>query len=215
MPFHEELLHATEPARREFLAIPTLVRGTHGEISRDAYLGFLNRAYHHVRHTVPLLMACGARLPMRLDWLRDAVVHYIQEEAGHEQWILDDIRACGGDADATRRGEPDPSADIMVAYAYDSVARRNPLALFGMILVLEGTSVQLATRAAAAIQEKLGLPGNAFRYLRSHGALDQDHIRYFHGLVDRIDESEDRGAVCRAASMFYRLYGDVFRSIPV
>ena len=48
-----------------------------------------------VRHTVPLLMACGARLPERLEWLREAIAEYIEEEIGHQEWILNDIRACG------------------------------------------------------------------------------------------------------------------------
>ena len=46
---------------------------------------------------MPLLMACGARLPARLEWLRGAVAEYIEEEYGHEQWILNDIAACGGE----------------------------------------------------------------------------------------------------------------------
>ena len=39
-----------------------LVRGTRGDVSLDTYVAFLTEAYHHVRHTVPLLMACGSRL---------------------------------------------------------------------------------------------------------------------------------------------------------
>ncbi len=46
----------------------------------------------------------------------------------------------------------------MVAYAYDTIARRNPLGFFGMVHVLEGTSVSLALLAADQIQKPLGLP---------------------------------------------------------
>ena len=215
MSFHEELLHDTEQARRDFQAIPTLVRGVNGDISRDAYVGFLTQAYHHVKHTVPLLMACGARLPTRLAWLREGIAHYIKEELGHEQWILNDIAVAGGDPDAVGRGYPDASTDIMVAYAYDSIARGNPIAFFGMVLVLEGTSVQFASRAAAAIQDRSGLPATAFSYLRSHGSLDEEHIHFYKRLIDRLDDAEDREAVAHASRIFYRLYGDVFRSIPV
>jgi heme oxygenase len=102
----------------------------------------------------------------------------------------------------------------MVAYAYDLIARGNPAGLFGMVFVLEGSSVALATRAAEAIRRRLGVPKAAFRYLTSHGALDQEHIQVLQRLLDRFDDPDDRAAVAHAATMFYRLYGDIFRSLP-
>jgi hypothetical protein len=103
----------------------------------------------------------------------------------------------------------------MVAYAYDAIARGNPVAFFGMVFVLEGTSVALALTAADRIGERLALPGNALTYLRSHGVLDQSHTGYLAGLLDRLDNPDDQRAVVHAANMFYRLYGDIFRGLPL
>jgi pyrroloquinoline quinone (PQQ) biosynthesis protein C len=167
-----------------------------------------------VKHTVPLLMACGARLPERLEWLREAVAEYIEEETGHQEWILNDIAACGADAEAVRHGGPAFETDVMVAYAWDLVLRRNPVGFFGMVLVLEGTSVRLASEAADIIEETLGLPKKAFSYLRSHGALDLEHIDFYENLVNRLDHSEDRRAVVDAANVMYRLYGAMFDALP-
>jgi len=184
-------------------------------VSRQHYLSFLSRAFHHVKHTVPLLMACGARLPDRQEWLRSAVAHYIEEELGHHEWILNDIAAAGGDAAAVRTSTPDFDTDVMVAYAYDTVMRRNPVGLFGMVYVLEGTSVSLASNAARTLQDALGLPPGAFTYLSSHGALDVEHIGDFEQLVNRLDTPIDREAVVSHAQTFFRLYGNVFRSIEL
>jgi long-chain acyl-CoA synthetase len=213
MPFYKQLVSATETARGEFLTIPILQQALQGDIGKDAYVAFLGQAYHHVEHTVPLLMACGARLPVHLHWLRRAIGEYIEEEMGHEEWILDDIAVCGGNADAARDLPPSPATELMVAYAYDTIQRRNPVGFFGMVFVLEGTSVQLATRAAEAIKERLNLPANAFRYLNSHGALDQEHIKLFEGLMDRIEWSEDQQTVIHCTQIFYLLYGNIFRGI--
>jgi len=213
MGFYAELLAATVADRDRFSATPVLRDGAGGRITRAEYLAFLGEAYHHVRHTVPLLMACGARLPSRLEWLRSAVAEYIEEELGHQEWILDDIRHAGGDPGRVREGQPAAATELMVAYAWDTVQRRNPAGFFGMVLVLEGTSVALATRAADAIESSLALPRNAFSYLRSHGDLDQAHIGFFESLMDRLDDAGDRAAVVHAARMFYRLYGDVFRAL--
>jgi Iron-containing redox enzyme len=103
----------------------------------------------------------------------------------------------------------------MVAYAYDTIARGNPVGFFGMVLVLEGTSVALALNAADRIQHALRLPANAFSYLRSHGELDREHTAHFAVLMNRLDDPDDQQAVIHAAKMFYRLYGDVFRSLPL
>ncbi|MDQ7972205.1 MAG: iron-containing redox enzyme family protein [Rhodocyclaceae bacterium] len=215
MSFHARLLADTADARAGLLGTPIIQGCLRGEVSLPSYLAFLREAYHHVRHTVPLLRACKAALPARNGWLAEPLDEYIDEEQGHDEWILDDIRACGGDAEAVRRGPPGHATEVMVAYAYDTIARVNPLGFFGMVHVLEGTSVSLALMAADQIQKPLGLPDSAFSYLRSHGTLDREHTAHFELLMDRIEDQGDQDAIVHAARAFYRLYGDVFRSLPL
>ncbi len=216
MSFHHRLIQDTAAARMGLLSAP-IIQGVllRGEVSLPSYIAFLTEAYHHVRHTVPLLRAMKAALPAHHAWLHDAMDEYIEEEEGHDEWILDDIRACGGDAEAVRHGRPAHATEVMVAYAYDTLARGNPLGFFGMVHVLEGTSVALALQAADAIQKPLALPDGAFSYLRSHGTLDQEHTAHFALLMDRITDAADQAAIVHAARAFYRLYGDVFRGLPL
>lgn len=213
MSFYQRLLTQTEGERNTFLAIPLFQAAMQGRVDRALYLAFLTQAYHHVKHTVPLLMACGARVPERLEWLRVAIARYIAEETGHQEWILNDIRHCGGDSEAVRKGPPSVETDVMVAYAWDTVLRRNPAGFFGMVLVLEGTSVNIATRAAHAIQQSLALPDECFSYLTSHGALDVSHMDFFEQLMNRLSEPDDQAAVIACAKVMYRLYGDIFRAV--
>ena len=213
MPFYEELMAKTSVDRAQLLAAPIIADCLQGRVALDSYLAFLGQAYHHVRHTTPLLMTLGGRLPDRLGWLRRAVAEYIEEEIGHEEWILNDIAAAGGDAQAVRASQPELPAELMVAYAYDLIQRKNPAGFFGMVFVLEGTSVALALRAADWIQQALGLPDAAFSYLRSHGTLDQEHTRHLADLLERMDP-EDQAEVLRCAKTFFKLYGDVFRALP-
>jgi hypothetical protein len=84
-----------------------------------------------------------------------------------------------------------------------------------MVLVLEGTSIQLATNAAQTIQNSLDLPATAFSYLSSHGSLDIDHMKFYESLVNRMDDENDQAAIIHMANMMYRLYGDVFLSLPL
>lgn len=213
--FFDELQQATEQSRRYLLGSPLILRALRGDVSLDEYVAFLTQAYYHVRHTVPLLMTVGGRLPQDKEWLRTAVADYIEEELGHQEWILNDIAACGGDREAVRNGVPSPETELMVAYAYDTAQRGNPVGFFGMVLVLEGTSISLATRAADALRQSIGLPKNAFSYLYSHGSLDQEHMKFFERLMNRIECPRDRAAVTHAAAMFYRLYGNIFRALEL
>jgi len=214
MSFYFRLQAETEADRRGLFGIRIIWEALEGRIRLPQYLAFLTEAYHHVKHTVPLLMACGSRLPERLAWLRVAMAEYIEEEIGHEEWILSDIAACGGDADRVRSGQPGPETELMVAYAYHQIDRGNPVGFLGMVHVLEGTSQAIATNAAAAIQNALALPDAAFTYLASHGSLDVQHVKFFEGLVNRLDDPLDQAAVVHCARSIYRLYGDLFRSLP-
>jgi len=214
MNFFDRLQQDTADAREELVRIPILQDALHGRIGLAQYLAFLAQAYHHVRHTVPLLMACGGRLPARLAWLRNAIGEYIDEEIGHEEWILSDIAACGGDSQQVRQSAPALETELMVAYAYHQIDRRNPVGFFGMVHVLEGTSTAIATRAADSIGASLGLPANALTYLTSHGSLDLEHLKFFERLMNLIDDEEDRAAVIHCSRAIYRLYGDVFRALP-
>ena len=106
MSFSAELRAATEADRQRLLAAPIVTDCLAGQVSRASYRAFLAEAYHHVKHTVPLLMACGSRLPERLEWFRRGVAEYVEEEYGHEQWILADLAEAGFDAAEARAQGP-------------------------------------------------------------------------------------------------------------
>lgn len=215
MSFYSQLISATEGARNNFEQIDALQKGLQGDISLKTYQAFLTQAYYHVRHTTPLLMACGSRLTQNQEWLRDAVAEYIEEEVGHQQWILNDLQATGVDPQAVFDGQPHFSTELMIAYAYDTIMRNNPLAFFGMVLVLEGTSIHFATNAADKIQSQLNLPDEAFSYLKSHGSLDLEHMDFFEKIMDQVNDETDQKDIIHSATMFYKLYGDIFRAIPL
>ncbi len=218
MAFYDELLTATEAERKELLNLPLIAQGAAGKISLATYVAFLTQAYHHVKHTTPLLMTCGGCLPARYEWLRTAIGEYIEEEMGHQEWVLDDIAACGGDKEAVRSGkisgaQPSQATELMVAYAYDMIHRVNPIGFFGMVLVLEGTSTAVATQAGEKLIQSLNLPKKAFSYLLSHGSLDISHVSFYESLVNQITDAEDQAMLIHSAKNFYKLYGDIFRDI--
>ena len=214
MNFYEALVDSTTPDRKAFLAIPVIQEAVASGVDTALYLAFLNSAYHHVRYTVPLLKAALAASGPDDAELVAGLTEYIREEAGHDEWILDDIVAMGGDRESSRNARPPLPVRAMVAYAFHLIAEEGPYAMLGMVHVLEGMSVALATKAAESIRTRLDTQGSGgFSYLTSHGSLDVEHVATFADLLAAIDTPERRQTVIAAAKDFYRLYGDVFRAL--
>jgi pyrroloquinoline quinone (PQQ) biosynthesis protein C len=199
---------------RALAAVPQIRDGLAGRISRETYVAYLTEAYHHVRHTVPLMQAARAGLDDAHERFRLALDEYIAEETGHEAWILEDIANCAGDAEAVRRGEPREATRRMVAFAYDQIRNGNPMGFFGMVFVLEGVSIRLASQGASAVASSLGLPPECFTYLSSHGAVDQEHLKFLQRLMDEVEDPDDQSAIIQMAKQIFALFADVFRSIP-
>lgn len=214
MTFFQRLITETAQGQQTLAAVPQIQDGLAGAISRETYIAYLTEAYHHVKHTVPLMQAARAGLDDAHDRFRHALDEYIAEETGHEAWILNDIRNCGGDPEAVRDGTPRAATRAMVDYAYDYIRRVNPMGFFGMVLVLEGTSVRLATQGAEAVARTLGLGPQCFSYLTSHGALDQEHLVFFQRLMDEVDDPADQAAIIEVANGVFTLFAGVFAAIP-
>lgn len=213
MSFYQMLQDATAQDRARLLDAPVIEACRSGKIDQQTYIAFLTQAYYHVRHTVPLLMATGGRLDQAHEWVRAAIAEYIDEEYGHQEWILNDIAACGGDVEAVRQGEPCLPIELMVAFLYDQIQRGNPMGFFGMVQVLEGISVAIALNVADQLKSGLGLPAQAMTYLSSHGALDQEHLKFFASLMDRVEDPTEQAAIIHASKVVYRLYGDMLREL--
>jgi len=73
MDFFNQLQSETETERQEFMKIPVIQQTMGGEVSIETYRAFLTEAYHHVKHTVPLLMSCGGRLQWPNTFLKKLV----------------------------------------------------------------------------------------------------------------------------------------------
>ena len=154
MSFYDRLMSETAKDREAFLAIPIVQHAIRHGASRSLYIDFLTEAYHHVKHTFPLLALAASRTTD--ERYQDALVEYMEEERGHEKWILDDIRTVGGDPDVVRTGTAGMPCQIMVGYAYYAIEHVSPYAFLGSVHVLEGISVLLADKLADAMKNSLG-----------------------------------------------------------
>jgi thiaminase len=215
MKFFERLVNETQKEREELLKVQLIQDALNGKISKRTYINYLSQAYHHVKHTTPLLMAVGSRIPHEKEWARNAIAEYVEEELGHQEWILNDIKHCGGDAELVRTSKPNMATELMISYAYDYVSRINCFGFFGMVFVLEGTSTSIATKAGEQIMQSLNLSKNCFSYLFSHGCLDLKHMDFFEGLMNKISDEKDQEAIIHMAKTMFILFANMFREVKI
>ena len=214
MTFYQRLVAETIEGQMALASVPQIQDGLMGRISRETYIAYLTEAYHHVKHTVPLMQTARARMDENHQRFVEALDEYIAEETGHEHWILADIKHCGGDMAAARDAAPGDATQAMTDYAYDYIRNANPMGFFGMVFVLEGTSVKLATHGAEAVAKNLGLGPECFSYLTSHGSLDLEHLHFFENLMNEVEDPADQAAIIEVAKAIFVRFAAMFRSIP-
>lgn len=211
-PF-QRLCDETALARQEFTEIALIQEVLRRGASKELYLDFLGQAYHHVKCTAPLLAFAAARCGAEDQIYQTALFDYIEEERGHERWILEDINALGGDAENVRQTTPRLPCKVMVGHAYYLIDQVSAYGLLGMVHVLEGMAVALASKAVSAIRRSLAVTSDGgFKYLKTHSDLDVEHAKFFQNLIDKLD-SGHLPIVTEATIDFYKLYGDIFRDL--
>jgi hypothetical protein len=152
------------------------------------YPVYLRRMHEVVRASVPLmeLAAQRCRLLGPVDPVAVALRHYleahIEQERGHDDWLLDDLAAA--DPGPAGAGVPPPVVARLVGTQYYWIAQHHPVALLGYIAVLEGNAPDV--RLANRIMATAGVSEAAVRTVRAHAELDTDHTGAVYALLDTL-----------------------------
>ncbi|MCX4744426.1 iron-containing redox enzyme family protein [Kitasatospora sp. NBC_01287] len=154
-----------------------------------ARYGHYLRAMHEVlRASVPL-MELAARRCAELG-PRDPVAgplgayltEHIDEERGHDDWLLADLAAAGLDPAPLLREQPPVLVARLVGPQYYWIEHFHPVALLGYITVLEGHAP--APWLAEQLAADTGLPQAAFQTVSHHAALDTGHCVDLERILD-------------------------------
>ncbi|HET9168820.1 MAG TPA: iron-containing redox enzyme family protein [Actinospica sp.] len=144
------------------------------------YLAYLYEMHALIRASVPLMERAAQRCA-RLAPADEAagplgryLERHIDEESGHDAWLLDDIAAAGGDRAHALRRLPSPIVADLAGAQYYWIEHQHPVALLGYIRVLEGNAP--ASWLADRLAQRTGLPDAAFRTVREHAELDCGHL---------------------------------------
>lgn len=210
--FFITLLETTDASRREFEAIPRMNSMLARGLTLPEYKAFLHDLYYVVWHFVPILAAAASRVPDQFRQVRYELYERIEEEKGHDLWVLEDVEAVGGHVDRVRNLLPSAPMQCMIAYNYYCAERLHPCSVLGMLYSLEviasAYALTLAQSIAKAIGRDVDAPG--FRFLLSHSTMDQDHVAKLNVLMKTIDDPAGQEAVISATQVNFYQFGRIF-----
>lgn len=212
MSFFITLVEATDASRRDLEAQPKIHSMIHHGLSLEEYRAFLHDLYHIVWHFCPIMSAAASRCDDRFKSVRYELYERIEEEKGHEEWVLDDIRDTGGDVDAARTRPPSAPVQSVIAFNYWSAERQHPCAVLGMLYQLEVISSVYGGRVAGAIAKTIGreVDSGGFRFLTSHASMDMDHMAKLNVLVKTIDDPGAQAAIVNSTRVNFHQFGQMF-----
>lgn len=197
MSFFISLVELTDASRRELEIVPKVHAMIHHGLPLAEYRAFLHDLYHIVWHFCPIMAAAAARCDDRHRDVRLDLYARIEEEKGHETWVLEDIEAVKGDVAAARTLPPSAPVQAMIAFNYHGADRVHPCSVLGMLYTLEVVSSVYGGRVADSIAKALGrdVDGGGFKFLSSHATMDVDHMARLNLLVRTIDDPLAQQAV--------------------
>jgi hypothetical protein len=129
--------------------------------------------------------------------------------AEHRDYLLleRNFAAAGGDTSLIESTPRNIGSEALNAWMFHAASQANPVGLLGAMFVIEGLGERLAAPWAELAQQQLGLPDEAFTFLRYHGANDGDHLDMFNDAVAlAVSTAADAEDVVRHARITARLY---------
>ncbi len=210
MSFFITLVEMTDASRRDLETIPKVHSMINHGLTLAEYRAFLHDLYHIVWHFCPIMAAAAARLDDRFRRVRYELYERIEEEKGHEGWVMEDIEAMGGDIAGANARPPSVPVQAMIAYNYFAAERVHPCSVLGMLYMLEVVSSVYGGRVSDAIARALGrdVNGGGFKFLTSHATMDVDHMAKLNILVKTIDDPVAQASIVNATRVnFYQFSG--------
>lgn len=184
-----------------------------GTVNRDQYARYLANAWHYARNSPKVMAIASARCMDDHPELAAYLLRHAEEERGHDQWALADLRALGVKETSVRESAPVPACAAMIGYIHYVAGVANPVGLFGWMYILEAVGEDLG--AAIAGKLKAAMPSDAsHRFVTGHGVSDVGHTHELTEQIERhVRDKEDVRDVDRVADVVADLYVRMFREI--
>ena len=214
LSFFAELVTRTDEDRRAFETNPVVVDAVARGMPVERYRALLLELYHVVWHFNPVCAAAASRMGDEHMAVRHFLYEHMQEESGHEVWVMNDLEAIGVAPDAVRQHVPAAHTLALNGYNYWAADRRHPCSALGMLYALEVIASVYGGPFAAAIRESLLLEGErGVSFIGSHASLDAQHMADLRRLMNQIDSADTLAAVVESVRVNFHHFTRIIEAI--
>jgi pyrroloquinoline quinone (PQQ) biosynthesis protein C len=214
LPFFADLVTRTDEDRRGFENHPVVMDAVAQGMSVERYRALLLELYHVVWHFNPVCAAAASRMDDKYQSIRHFLYEHMQEESGHETWVMNDLEAVGVAPQITRDHSPSVNTLALNGYNYWAADRRHPCSVLGMLYALEVIASVYGGPFASAIRESLLLDGDrGVSFIDSHATMDAKHMAELRTVLNQIQDDKARDAVVEAVRVNFNHFTRIIEAI--
>jgi pyrroloquinoline quinone (PQQ) biosynthesis protein C len=160
--------------------------------------------YHGIlRATIPLFQTARREALAHDDSASRTLASYlethIEEEAGEDEWLLQDLEVLGVERSTVLEHVPSPNVARLVGAQYYWVLHVDPVAVLGYLAALERDPPSL--EFIDDLVQRTGHDRAAFRTLIAHAERDPDHAEELDDLLDRIELTDEQWLLVSLSAM--------------
>ena len=214
LPFFTDLVTRTDEARREFESNSKMLDIVANGLPLQRYRNMLLELYHLVWHFNPVCAAAASRVADAHKQVRYFLYDHMNEEKGHEQWVLNDLDAMGVKTEQALAYKPSHFMLALNGYNYWAADRRHPCSVLGMLYALEVVASVYGGQMTAAISESLLLQGDrGISFISSHATLDAEHMADLRVILNTLDDDAAKEAIVESTVFNFQQFGRVLEAI--
>lgn len=212
--FFLELVEQTDEARRAFETSSKVLDIVANGLPLDRYRKLLLELYHVVWHFNPTCAAAACRITDQHRNVRYFLYDHMNEEKGHEEWVLNDLQVVGVSAGMARAYSPTLVMLGLNGYNYWSADRRHPCSVLGMIYTLEVVASVYGGQMTAAITDSLLLEGDrGISFISSHATMDAEHMAELRVVLNQVVDDEAKTAIVESTVFNFHQFGKVLELV--
>ncbi len=214
LPFFADLVTRTDEARREFETNSKVLDIVANGLPLERYRKLLLELYHVVWHFNPVCAAAASRVGDAQKQVRYFLYDHMNEEKGHEQWVINDLEAMGVEVEQVLAYKPTEFMLALNGYNYWAADRRHPCSVLGMLYALEVVASVYGGQMTSAITESLLLQGDrGISFISSHATLDAEHMADLRVILNTLDDEPAKEAIVESTIFNFHQFGRVLEAV--
>ena len=214
LPFFVDLVSRTDEARRAFENNSKVLDIVANGLPPERYRKLLLELYHVVWNFNPVCAAAASRVGDAQKQVRHFLYDHMNEEKGHEDWVVNDLEAMGVEAAQVFGYKPTEFMLGLNGYNYWAADRRHPCSVLGMLYALEVIASVYGGPLTTAIADSLLLQGDrGISFISSHATLDTEHMADLRLVMNTLDDDAAKDAIVESTVFNFHQFGRVLEAI--